>query len=247
MNIQAFISKKVFHFVGICFLSIALNACEVTNPQTFEEGFFEYVILNNQVRHYRNLEDECVAITRLSNEGNKQSSIEIPTEINGHPVRYIGTFDFSKRRAVDRCQYLFFDCKKDINIYVFDNVIDIIAECDANIFVCNENVKGIIYGRANYFYSTFAQKKFSYDVSSGDGKFANVTFLDLSNETNRIYRIECIDDGEKIPKPQNPEKNGFVFNGWYTDEKFTDEWDFNYAPKVDESFNLTLYANWILK
>lgn len=244
MNIKSFISKKIFNFIGVCFLSIELNACVITNPQRYEEGFFEYVILNNQVRHYEGLKEECIAITQLSNAGNEQSSIEIPTEINGYPVRYIGTFDFSKKKAIERCRYHPFDCKKDIDIYVFDNVIDIITECDANIFICNENVKGIISGRANYFYSTFAQKEYSYDVTSGEGKFANVTFLDLTNENNRVYRIENIENGEKVPKPNNPEKEWYIFDGWYTEEEYINEWDFNKTPHVDENFELLLYAKW---
>lgn len=247
MNNKSFISKKIFSFIGVCFLSIELNACEITNPQRYEEGFFEYVILNNQVRHYQGLKEECIAITQLSNTGNEQSSIEIPTEINGYPVRYIGTFDFSKKKAIERSRYHPFDCKNDIDIYVFDNVIDIITECDANIFICNENVKGTIAGRAHYFYSSFAQKEFGYAVGSSRGKLANVTFLDLTNESNRICRIEYINDGEKVLKPKNPEKKGFIFNGWYTDLEFKNKWDFDCVPKVDENFDLFLYANWSLE
>lgn len=51
---------------------------------------------------------------------------------------------------------------------------------------------------------------------------------------------EAIKKGEKAVKPEDPTKDGCTFVGWYKDESFTEQYDFN-AP-VTES--LTLYAKW---
>ena len=45
----------------------------------------------------------------------------------------------------------------------------------------------------------------------------------------------------KLERPMNPAKQGAVFGGWYTDEAFSKEWDFE-NDKVRKS--MTLYAKW---
>lgn len=42
-------------------------------------------------------------------------------------------------------------------------------------------------------------------------------------------------------EPAKPTKEGYVFDGWYTDSKFTAEYDFN--KKVTK--NITIYAKWV--
>ncbi len=44
----------------------------------------------------------------------------------------------------------------------------------------------------------------------------------------------------KIPQPTAPEKEGYTFNGWYTDEELSEKYDFDKV--VTKSF--TLYAKW---
>lgn len=52
---------------------------------------------------------------------------------------------------------------------------------------------------------------------------------------------EVIKDG-LVNEPQAPTKEGFIFDGWFTDETFKTKWDFE-NDKVNE--NITLYAKWI--
>lgn len=44
-----------------------------------------------------------------------------------------------------------------------------------------------------------------------------------------------------ISQPINPTKNGFVFDGWYTDETFSNKFNFTTMPYT----NIQLYAKWI--
>lgn len=47
--------------------------------------------------------------------------------------------------------------------------------------------------------------------------------------------------GDLITKPDNPEREGYIFMGWYTDISMKNEWDFE-TDTVDS--NITLYAKW---
>jgi len=54
-------------------------------------------------------------------------------------------------------------------------------------------------------------------------------------ESQKIYK------GETVKKPENPEKTGHDFTGWYLDNiTFGREWDFSAEPDKD----ITLYAGW---
>ena len=64
-----------------------------------------------------------------------------------------------------------------------------------------------------------------------------VTFIDeLEGKPNKIPVIH----GEKISNPPTPEQDGWIFEGWYTDENYTALFDFN-TPVTQ---NIKLYAKW---
>ena len=48
--------------------------------------------------------------------------------------------------------------------------------------------------------------------------------------------------GEKIPRPEEPEREGYELEGWYTDIHLTDEWNFD---KDTVEGNMSLYAKWV--
>ena len=54
---------------------------------------------------------------------------------------------------------------------------------------------------------------------------------------------EIVQYGEKIVRPEDPVREGFLFEGWYADINLTDEWDFD--NDVVQS-NMTLYAKWTI-
>ena len=47
--------------------------------------------------------------------------------------------------------------------------------------------------------------------------------------------------GEKIQKPEDPTRNGYTFNGWYSDLDRSQPWDFDHDTVKE---NMTLYAGW---
>ncbi len=63
-------------------------------------------------------------------------------------------------------------------------------------------------------------------------------------ETNGGNRIEdaVVLEGEKIPEPAVPVREGYVFEGWYSDAAYTKAWDFANDTVMSD---MTLYARWM--
>ena len=72
------------------------------------------------------------------------------------------------------------------------------------------------------------------------------TYLDNFNtvkfDTNGGNEIasQTVTSNIKAAEPTKPTKDGYLFDGWYTDGEFTSEYDFD--TKVTK--NITLYAKW---
>lgn len=80
-----------------------------------------------------------------------------------------------------------------------------------------------------------------------------LVFVTLFTLTKRGFTITFDTDGgsfvqsvkamysDKITKPEDPVKEGYVFLGWYKDRLLKEKWDFN-KDTVESS--MTLYAGW---
>lgn len=69
-------------------------------------------------------------------------------------------------------------------------------------------------------------------------KSFNITYV--NNGHGIAPNNTTIKPGNKITKPDDLTKEGYTFEGWYTNEDCTVEYDFNY-PVYDD---ITLYAKW---
>lgn len=90
-----------------------------------------------------------------------------------------------------------------------------------------------------------------YEFVGWDKEFASVTEDLIINALYEVVVSEftvvfanselenvTVKDGEKVTKPEDPFKEGFVFVGWFTDEEYISEYDFDLVVNSD----LTLYA-----
>ena len=90
---------------------------------------------------------------------------------------------------------------------------------------------------------TTIDKTISFTVnSSGGGGGGGTTRYTVKFETNGGNAItsSSVTKNSVVKEPTAPAKEGFTFDGWYTDEKLTAKYDF--ASKVTKDF--TLYAKW---
>lgn len=61
-------------------------------------------------------------------------------------------------------------------------------------------------------------------------------------ETNGGSKVDAqkVEDGSTADKPTDPTKDGYTFEGWYSNDKLTEKYDFSSAITGD----ITLYAKW---
>ena len=64
--------------------------------------------------------------------------------------------------------------------------------------------------------------------------------ITLDSNGGTLLSITKVKSGEALTEPTAPEKTGYTFAGWFSDEELTTEYDF--ATLVDKSFKL--YAKW---
>jgi len=70
----------------------------------------------------------------------------------------------------------------------------------------------------------------------------NVMFFTANSNATSVDSYTGLEPGQKIEKPEDPERAGFVFLGWYKDYFNTEEWDFD-TDTVGET-SIILYAKW---
>lgn len=80
-----------------------------------------------------------------------------------------------------------------------------------------------------------------YPVSSGRRTRYYVVFFD-SNGGSKVTRQPVVWH-DKAEEPTPPTKDGYIFDGWYTDKELTKEYDFSSSV----SSNIILYAAWTEK
>jgi len=97
--------------------------------------------------------------------------------------------------------------------------------------------------RTSSFTSPFEYAYNNYDIEYYvyDQKVSTVTYE--TNNEGADVEAECVNQGGKFTKPKDPEREGYIFGGWFKDEEFEQEFDFALPPDED----VTLYAKWIPK
>ncbi len=75
--------------------------------------------------------------------------------------------------------------------------------------------------------------------SSGGGGVTRYT-VKFDTDGGSTVKSATVNRNSKVAEPDEPAKDGYVFDGWYTDKELTEKYDFE--NKITKSF--TLYAKW---
>ena len=241
----------IISVVGLLLLSVLCVSIFVMSFRSIGDdikssGDFEYIVDKDEITN-----EKVVAVVGLTYDGMNREVIDVPREIEGKPVRYIG-------RRVTKVnlmgvEYYHFESENLKKIYLPDtvrmidsDVFDYLKRADElEIMLCschNTTIRDIGEFNRIYLYKTLYE---SGDFSS-DYAFANIVFMNnYSDEVNGgYYRLDNIGTGETIPEPPAPERERYIFGGWYTEPECVTAWDFGDSPRIEEDAEFRLYAKW---
>lgn len=77
----------------------------------------------------------------------------------------------------------------------------------------------------------------------GGGSRSNYYTINFNSNGGSLVSSAKVKKEESVSSPKAPTKDGFVFEGWYTDKELTSKYEF--STPVTKSF--TLYAKWVEK
>ncbi|MDC2706738.1 InlB B-repeat-containing protein [Bacteroides ovatus] len=80
-------------------------------------------------------------------------------------------------------------------------------------------------------------------TSCGDDNDQELQQFTVNFDTQGGSKIssQTVSNGEKVTEPAKPTRDGYAFAGWYTEDSYTHNWDFE---EEIVTHDLTLYAKW---
>ena len=270
---------KKFLIKSICLILVtvttfSLCGCSVVNyPEEFVVGDF-------RVRYLSIYEekdpDAYLCLVGLSKEGEQKKTIVLPKRIDGHPyylwfkqrspvpgyvesnflsgaekiyLGYPGNYSQEEKQQ----PFLYVSgCSKMRKVFVNINASTFSS---ANAFE--------YYNYVYYLIETTDDEKITIDDENKElivgqkKRLANLQYkYNFKGAENfGYYWIDDIDNGEKIEvTPDTPEREGYTFGGWYTEEECVNKFDFDTVfnkPVLEEGdiypddYVTYLYAKWI--
>ncbi|MBY0121148.1 cadherin-like beta sandwich domain-containing protein [Bacillus sp. S/N-304-OC-R1] len=94
--------------------------------------------------------------------------------------------------------------------------------------------------KENLNFNDFDIKDIHSDVINGAVQVVNSYNVHFEVDGGSSIDSQLIQEDRKVSKPEDPIKEGYSFAGWYKDNEYTTEFDFNTAVNGD----ITLYAKW---
>lgn len=154
-----------------------------------------------------------------------------------HPEKLIAYFADGVKSITDT-----FSRYKNLSVFVVPETVTEIASgafknCSLDLYFrtteedCSESIKKALPMDCNIVWG------FKDEIIIFDSLNENDIIFE---ETNKNYQV--VANGGKIQCPKTPSKDGYVFDGWYSDYAYSRKWDFENDTVSD---NLTLVAKWI--
>ena len=225
--------KKSMLIILIMFIGIFLTGCK----NTFEVGNLLY---------YGN-EEDGYTVYGYSKRGQSENYIVIPNTYGNFDLKLhifnplIGQNHFDSSESIKRVYF-------ESNHKYIDGEVELkngkvmMFSADSEPFIKNECYRGSIYlsyktyiEYAEYNNIDLEEKLFTAAYLCDEYRPANLSYYynyeDAPN--NGYYFIDDYDDELISYIPKNPERNGYIFMGWYKEAECINKWDFE-KDKVPE-------------
>ena len=250
------------------FLTTGLTAC-IQKHKIYEDGYWQYIVIGKNTHFPQNSEDCEVAIVGLTEIGKEQTSLDVPRTIDGMDVTHIGYY--KRSLIMEGGGNYKIESPNLERLYLHDNIKQICT--NALYYFYSNNLLWedglfphcfkilycgtIPFNLTNGIPKIFIYKELYNEINLAEAFHWTKTFLSISNvafmnnysaAVNRGYfRAEDVESGEKIPEPPAPEREGYVFTGWYTEAEAINLWDFDTKTEIPDGEELRLYAGWQAK
>ena len=232
-----------------------------------EDGYWQYIVIGGNSKDSRE-----VAIVGLTESGKEQEALDVPCTIDGMKVTSFGHVRSSyksykiesenlKRLYIhDNIEYMDY---QSLYYFYFNNVKWEHGEFDYEFKIIYSG-----YAELNYIYhlnpkiyiykDLYEEIDIKYrelvgELEPGESYYheaiftpANIAFMNnYSEEINKgYYRADDVENGEKISEPPAPEREGYIFTGWYTEAEAINLWNFDNRIDMSDGEELRLYAGW---
>ncbi|MBP5603039.1 MAG: InlB B-repeat-containing protein [Treponema sp.] len=155
--------------------------------------------------------------------------------------------DLSNFRTNNTTDYsnMFANCTNLSIILASEDFVVLTSALDTDMFAGCTKLKG---GMGTTWNSLYTSKDYArldggttnpgYFTEKPVSGLATITFETAGGTTIASQTVEC---GELAENPGEPSKEGYIFEGWFTDTAYTEPFDLTDTPII---FDTTIYAKW---
>ena len=256
------VSLTALLFEGCAFYNEYYNMYEDPQDYAKVENRFIYVLVgeNGYIAGGINNRPVCATIIGYlgAHSGETIDEIVIPDKLGGYPVKaigyshtkyYFGPYEYEGIYG-ENIKKVVINHEIDIPWYGLENfkgnlIINTSIDLDSKyLFNCyieiNVETTNVIISGDEYetYLSDYEQYIKNYHPNS-NRFIKNVKFDSVGGQQKTYAAVTQIG---VLKEPEVPTKEGFTFDGWYTDEQYGTKWNFE-EDKVTNK--MTLYAKWI--
>ena len=254
------IMTVILSILMIIITIFSFSGCIFEEGPIMTYGDFRYCYVWDADQNTRSKNGDCIAILGLTEEGKQKEIIIIPETIEDKPVVLIGmegmawgTYlsdgaDYDKLyipmclQQVRNPSAVFGKAKK---IFLINGPNEIFFE---NFKVALHLSRVFYFPETKYFQYKAYIDDIYIDVEDNGyrgitGDIANLTYI----VDDEVYWIDDYEDGEYIVFPEEPQKEGYVFDGWYKEPEGLTEWNEgkDKYSKSEDRKTVSLYAKWV--
>lgn len=233
----------------ICFCCL-LSGCSSDPLARSEYGDYLYRITNDSMN------DNCITIMELSEQGKQKDTIVFPTEINGILVKAFGDeFGFRIEGMIES--------ENLKNVYMHSQIERFVNDDSFNELKGYTLYSGFDSSMSRYFAfydtiylskedNTWLNKLESDHEVFEKVRYANVIYY-YNYDNKTTFFVDYCDGTVVNVIPPNPYRKGYEFLGWYKEPECINKWDFenDIVPKKEYDINgeyilneTKLYAKW---
>ena len=255
--------KKNMNIILLLIIFISLTSCKKPDYHGMLEekecGIYRYA-----VREFNDGRTEGYLLG-LTEEAKELKEIIIPEYLDGVQIVGFG-YEWSTGFMTVKEEANFTNVEKmyfnfDISEKTFDDNYRQGNYYSTNLYAIlwNEiNSYNLIIYNHIYGFNLYSKFVYVYDFGQENYLLANVSYMyNYDNCPNEgYYWVDSYNESIITFIPPNPEREGYIFDGWYKEEECINKWDFNtditgeeliieYENQYEEYPGIYLYAKWI--